>query len=93
MGRVAQLRDDLGCPLWVHIEPHPSEAGWYEVRSGHWELLLWVTTEGYLGRDRLLSHLENWRSLEGPESAVPVTDHHPVRFRRLTVWEHLCRTT
>lgn len=92
MGRATQLRDELGCPLLVHIKPTPSEAGWYEVRSGHWELLLWTGGEGRQFRAKA-GHLAYWKSLEGLEGVVPVTDDLPVRFRLPTVWEHLlCQT-
>ena len=93
MGRATRhlspLRDELGCPLWLHLKPTPSVAGWYEVRSGHWELLLWVIGDNHSRLSRVHRYLIYWESLEGLESAVPITDGLPIRFRLPTVWEHL----
>lgn len=87
---AACLYDELGTPLWNHLEI--TGPGWYEVRSGHWELLLWMNESSTNQWPNGTGWLEHIDTVEGSESDLKsVWGEAPVRYRLPTVWDHLLR--
>jgi len=85
------LYDELGVPLWRSLKT--TGPGWYEVRSGHWELLLWMNEapdNQWPDGAGWLAHIETF---EGAESDLTSKwfDEATVRYRLPTVWDHLLR--